>query len=183
MAFIVQRATTDMSWKRNTSWYQFKNALRCLFCASFLWVIFIVVVFCIGHQGSFKRKIVKRNWRSSHLKYTQLQSQKQNFGNSMVGVSKTRRLKQRSLLPLKVMFANAGEKDKEREKLLQWNSINVPLTDLRVKANKPQALLLVIVSSAPARHDRRNAIRETWWKRCNEKVRLFAAILLMRQPS
>ena len=32
--------------------------------------------------------------------------------------------------------------------------------------NKRAVLLLIIVSTAPARFERRQAIRETWWKHC-----------------
>lgn len=64
-------------------------------------------------------------------------------------------------LPFKKMFANAEEKDKKRRKSLKWNNMIVPLTDLKEEENKHQVLLLVIVSSAPRRYDRRNAIRQT----------------------
>ena len=74
------------------------------------------------------------------------------------------------LQPLREMFAKAGEEDKVKGKLVNGTSIEVPLTDLRVKVDQPKVLLLVIVSSAPARQDRRNAIRETWWNNCGEMV-------------
>ena len=83
---------------------------------------------------------------------------------------KTRRPKQDRLLPLKIMFANAGKENEETEESFNWNSNQVPLADLRVKRDKLQVLLLVIVSSGPNRQDRRNAIRETWWKKCTGKV-------------
>ena len=35
------------------------------------------------------------------------------------------------LLPLKKMFANAGEKDKKGRKSLKWNNMTVPVTDLQ----------------------------------------------------
>ena len=34
--------------------------------------------------------------------------------------------------------------------------------------NKRAVLLLIIVSTAPARFERRQAIRETWWKHCSD---------------
>lgn len=68
------------------------------------------------------------------------------------------------------MFANAGKENEETEESFNWNSNQVPLADLRVKRDKLQVLLLVIVSSGPNRQDRRNAIRETWWKKCTGKV-------------
>lgn len=70
-------------------------------------------------------------------------------------------------LPFKKMFANAEEKDKKRKKSLKWNNMMVPLTDLKEEENKHQVLLLVIVSSAPGRYDRRNAIRQTWMSKCD----------------
>ena len=74
---------------------------------------------------------------------------------------------QDKILPFKKMFANAEEKDKKRRKSLNWNNMIVPLTDLQEKENKHQVLLLVIVSSAPGRYDRRNAIRQTWMSKCD----------------
>ena len=74
------------------------------------------------------------------------------------------------LWPLREMFAKAGAEYKEKVKALNWTSTEVPLSDLRVKASKLEVILLVIVSSAPERQDRRNAIRETWWKRCSQVV-------------
>ena len=71
------------------------------------------------------------------------------------------------LLPFKKMFANGGEKDEKRRKSLKWNNMIVPLTDLQEEENKHYVLLLVIVSSAPGRYDRRNAIRQTWNSKCD----------------
>lgn len=82
---------------------------------------------------------------------------------------------------LKKMFANAEEKDKKRRKSLKWNNMIVPLTDLKEEENKHQVLLLVIVSSAPRRYDRRNAIRQTWMSKCDTgKVVLMFEFLDMR---
>ena len=84
-------------------------------------------------------------------------------------LSKKREIKEDSLLPLREMFAKAGEEAKRREKALTSTSIDIPLTDLSVIDDKlkPQVLLLVVVSSAAARKDRRDAIRQTWWKKCS----------------
>lgn len=83
-------------------------------------------------------------------------------------LSKKRQIKEDSLLPLREMFAKAGEEAKRREKALNLTSLEVPLTDLSVIDDKlkPHVLLLVVVSSAASRKDRRNAIRQTWWKKC-----------------
>ena len=38
--------------------------------------------------------------------------------------------------------------------------------DIPRRPDYPKCDLLIIVSSAPKRHDRRMAIRETWWQQC-----------------
>lgn len=50
---------------------------------------------------------------------------------------------------------------------------NVPLMNLRKQLgkNKKKVMLLIIVSTAPGRFERRQAIRTTWWKHCiDDKV-------------
>ena len=43
----------------------------------------------------------------------------------------------------------------------------IPLVDFKdLGSRKPRLLLLVTAGSAPQRHDRRQAIRATWWKHC-----------------
>lgn len=84
---------------------------------------------------------------------------------------------QDKLLPLREMFAAAGKMGKEKEEAFIWASIEARLTDLRVIDDKPQVLLLVIVSSAPERQDRRNAIREAWWKKCKQMVFFLSFVL------
>ena len=98
-----------------------------------------------------------------------------------VALSEKRQLKEDNLLPLREMFAKAGEEAKRREKAL--NSVNltstgVPLTDLSVIGDtlKSRVLLLVVVSSAAARRERRNAIRQTWWKKCSTKMVCFCIL-------
>ena len=52
---------------------------------------------------------------------------------------------------------------------------------MKEEENKHQVLLLVIVSSAPIRYDRRNAIRQTWMSKCDTgKVVLMFEFLDMR---
>jgi len=44
----------------------------------------------------------------------------------------------------------------------------VPLVNFKdLGSNKRKVPLLIIVSTAPQRFDRRQAIRDTWWKHCN----------------
>ena len=50
---------------------------------------------------------------------------------------------------------------------MKWNNMIVPLTDLQEEENKHYVLLLVIVSSAPGRYDRRNATKQTWISKCD----------------
>jgi len=48
------------------------------------------------------------------------------------------------------------------------NETSLPLINFKdLGSNKRKVLLLIIVSSAPQRFDRRQAIRDTWWKHCN----------------
>ena len=60
----------------------------------------------------------------------------------------------------------------ERVKHLNENPIYANFNISRNK-NPPHVTLLIIVSSAPKRIERRMAIRETWWQQCksSEKVR------------
>ena len=192
-----------MSTRRlnNYSWLRSLNTHQCLFCACFLWAIFIIIY--IGSENVYERGTAKET--SSHLRHKQLLPQNEERAavhvsdngredgkitagdndfkeleesfehGTLKGAVAKRRLQPRRpkkdrLLPLRVMFANAGKEDKERKTSFKWNSTEVPVADLRVKVNKPQVLLLVIVSSAPRRQDRRNAIRETWWKKCTGEV-------------
>jgi len=47
------------------------------------------------------------------------------------------------------------------------NETFLPLIDFKDMGNKKKkVLLLIIVSTAPQRSDRRQAIRDTWWKHC-----------------
>ena len=46
----------------------------------------------------------------------------------------------------------------------------LPVLDFRHLGNKRRkVLLLIIISTAPARFQRRQAVRETWWKHCRKK--------------
>ena len=43
----------------------------------------------------------------------------------------------------------------------------IPIMDFQdLGVNKKKVMLLVIVVTAPQRFDRRQAIRDTWWKHC-----------------
>lgn len=71
------------------------------------------------------------------------------------------------LQPLKDMFANLTVKPSGLHK----SDCMLPaakFSDLKEPENKEKVLLLVIVSTAPSRQDRRTAIRETWWKNEHE---------------
>ena len=52
-------------------------------------------------------------------------------------------------------------------------SVGLPISHIRdLGKNKSRVLLVIIVSTAPLRRERRDAIRQTWWKHCNtEEVR------------
>ncbi|KAJ7386562.1 hypothetical protein OS493_008699 [Desmophyllum pertusum] len=67
------------------------------------------------------------------------------------------------------MFTNASRvKDiGQRSNLEGTGQTKVNLSDLQEVNNKVSVLLLVIVSTAPSRYERREAIRATWWKNCD----------------
>ena len=50
----------------------------------------------------------------------------------------------------------------------EQDTMPLPLIDFKdLGSHKKKVLLLIIVSTAPQRFDRRQAIRDTWWKHCN----------------
>lgn len=77
------------------------------------------------------------------------------------------------LQPLREIFANAskvkdtGQRSNYEQSWQAKNSSILRLTDLQEVDNKVSVLLLVIVSTAPSRYIRREAIRDTWWKKCD----------------
>ena len=58
------------------------------------------------------------------------------------------------------MFANASKVKGQRSSMLN-------VSDLQEVQNKKPVLLLLIVTTAPSRYERREAIRQTWWKKCD----------------
>ena len=49
-------------------------------------------------------------------------------------------------------------------------TVGLPISQIQdLREEKPSVLLVIIVSSAPLRWERRKAIRQTWWKHCNVK--------------
>lgn len=49
-------------------------------------------------------------------------------------------------------------------------TVGLPISHIRdLGEEKPRVLLVIIVSSAPVRWERRDAIRQTWWKHCSAK--------------
>ena len=77
------------------------------------------------------------------------------------------------LRPLREMFANASKVTHTGQRANHertWHIKATPmlqLSDLQEVDNKESVLLLVIVTTAPSRYRRREAIRETWWKKCD----------------
>ena len=68
------------------------------------------------------------------------------------------------------MFANVSKvKVTEQRSNIVGSTVQRKLnvTDLREVQNKVSVLLLLIVTTAPSRYDRREAIRQTWWKKCD----------------
>ena len=147
-----------METRTNPSWFQSASSRRFLF-VMFLSTILLTLFF--GHI-LYMGESARGMFASVSKNETEFQPE------------------QDRLLPLKKMFAEAGEKSKEREKSLSSSSIEVPLADLNELGNKSQVLLLVMVLTAPARPDRRMAIRETWWIKCIREVlpALFVVVSL-----
>lgn len=142
-----------MGTGQNPSWFRSGGIWRLSLCVVVLWIAFSTLY--IGHSLYKIERARKLRARVSKNQ-TELQPT----------------LRDR-LLPLKKMFAEAGEKNKERDKTLNSSSIEVPLTDLREIGNKTQVLLLVIVLTGPKTQERRTAIRETWWRKCIREVRFL----------
>jgi len=62
--------------------------------------------------------------------------------------------------------SNAQRVHSETEGMTNANLL--PIMDFKdIGSNKQKVVLLIIVSTAPQRFDRRQAIRDTWWKHCN----------------
>ena len=61
---------------------------------------------------------------------------------------------------------------------IEINQQKLPLCDFRdLGKNKSIVLLVVVVSTAPARRDRRDAIRLSWWEHCSsDEVWLLSLI-------
>ena len=74
---------------------------------------------------------------------------------------------QPDLIPFRVNF-------REIQGELVWSipkvTVGLPISQIQdLREEKPSVLLVIIVSSAPLRWERRKAIRQTWWKHCNVK--------------
>lgn len=55
-------------------------------------------------------------------------------------------------------------------------TVGLPISHIRdLGENKARVLLVTIVSTAPVRWERRDAIRQTWWKYCNATKEVSAA--------
>ena len=49
-------------------------------------------------------------------------------------------------------------------------TVGLPMSHIRdLGGNKSRVVLVIIVSAAPVRWERRDAIRHTWWKHCSAK--------------
>ena len=77
------------------------------------------------------------------------------------------------LRPLREMFANSskvpytGQRSNHKRTWQKKAKSIFQLSDLQEVNNKVSVLLLVIVTTAPSRYERREAIRATWWKKCD----------------
>jgi len=71
------------------------------------------------------------------------------------------------LQPLREMFAKLTIKTPKKSDCMVEPAEFSDLTELE---NKIPVFLLIVVSTAPSRQDRREAIRKTWWTKCGGEV-------------
>ena len=71
------------------------------------------------------------------------------------------------LQPLVDMFANLTQVTPGRSDCMVSTT---EFSDLKEPETKQTILLLIIVSTAPSRQERREAIRQTWWTKCHGEV-------------
>ena len=71
------------------------------------------------------------------------------------------------LQPLRDMFAKLTIRTPNKSDCMVDPAEFSNLTELE---NKTPVFLLIVVSTAPSRQDRREAIRKTWWTKCGGEV-------------
>lgn len=71
------------------------------------------------------------------------------------------------LQPLQDMFRNLTIDREDKDDCMVASD---EFSDLDEKGVKESVLLVIVVSTAPSRQDRREAIRQTWWTKCGGKV-------------
>ena len=71
------------------------------------------------------------------------------------------------LQPLRNMFAKLTIKTPKKSDCMVAPAEFSDLTELE---NKIPVFLLIVVSTAPSRQERREAIRKTWWTKCGGEV-------------
>ena len=77
------------------------------------------------------------------------------------------------LQPLRDMFRNLTLDRKDKNHCMLASD---EFSDLNENGVKESVLLLIVVSTAPSRQDRREAIRQTWWTKCRGKVSVILKI-------
>ena len=171
----------DTSGRRQTTDHLYRRPF-CLFKFFYCAVILIVITLCIFLGG--RTKNIEIHWnvllsdsgernRSNNVDRTQKhQNNASDNFKRRLRENTEKFIKQDRLLPLKTMFEDAKREGLERDRRMNWNNNTqpLPLEDLNELNYKPRVLLMAIVSSAPKRQDRRNAIRQAWWKKCFAKV-------------
>ena len=78
------------------------------------------------------------------------------------------------LQPLQDMFRNLTIDRKDKNDCMVASD---EFSDLNEERVKESVLLLIVVSTAPSRQDRREAIRQTWWTKCRGKVSVILKII------
>ena len=94
-------------------------------------------------------------------------SNKTSFMKPNTFFSKAPQLRFLHLQPLIDMFTDLTEVTPSRKDCMLATS---EFSDLKELETKKPVFLIIIVSTAPSRHDRREAIRQTWWTKCQGEV-------------
>lgn len=131
----------------------FRTPPRChVSVGIFTLVAILVISFVMINYNSSPRPLVRHlTGRRSAMKYKRLQPLREMFANA----SKVKGTGQRS----NIVGSTAQRKA---------NTSMLSVSDLQEVQNKESVLLLLIVTTAPSRYERREAIRQTWWKKCDD---------------
>ena len=128
------------------------NLMRggCILLTAFF-AAFVVTLLLYTERRSWNFEMVKKIF-PTYVKKFEIPRTKLNFSH---------------LQPLRNMFAKLTVKTPKKSDCMVAPAEFSDLTELE---NKIPVFLLIVVSTAPSRQDRREAIRKTWWTKCGGEV-------------